>query len=183
MNFANIILFHFSYREIKKARPFQNLTYFHKPRRYHSPGPGRIVMKDTQQVSFPFTTLPFPGTHTGTNTGPSQPQKRKFKIWYFKDIERWSYNGGISALEAMVILGQHCLLCAQSPARHTDHLVIILLQSYKVGLAAYNPLLHHRVTGKYFTIPVLMLSLSPCVQPKSDQAHWSSESPPPVTLQ
>lgn len=27
-HFANITLFHFSYREIKKARPFQNLTLF-----------------------------------------------------------------------------------------------------------------------------------------------------------
>ena len=71
-----------------------------------------------------------------------------------------------------VILGQHCLLCAQSIALHTDHLVIILLQSDKAGLSVYNlcstaakndrQVLHHSHSD---TVVVTMCTI------KWDQTH------------
>ena len=45
---------------------------------------------------------------------------------------------GFQPQEAIeVILRQYSLLCAQSIAHYTDHLVTILLQSYKVDLTYF----------------------------------------------
>lgn len=37
-----------------------------------------------------------------------------------------------------VILGQNCLCWAEMIVHHIDHLVMILLQSYKVGLIVHK---------------------------------------------
>lgn len=103
-------------------------------------------------------------------------------MWYFKDTEGSSYDGGIQPWEAMgVLFRQHCLLCAQSTAYHRalgDCLAAELWGPCVYHLCSTAPqndrqVPHHSHSD---TVIVTMCTV------KWDQTHWSSELTSPVTL-
>ena len=105
-----------------------------------------------------------PETTTTLWIGYTSIQNKKCQKKEKKDGPRWPLRGPLMVGFQLwkvteVVLGQHCLFCAQS----VDDVVTVLLQSWALWLISHS-LLWHRTTGQHVIAPSLMLSLSQCVQ-------------------
>lgn len=145
-NFANRILFHFSYREIKKAGSSQNLRLFPESPKV----PLTRVREDCDegedcpgQLFFPFIFLPLPETPGAMpQRAPKLPQANLNRGSFQYCILR--YRMGILSwwdfsLEEPWALFQGTVAClCPVTAHHIEHLVTTVRQSYEEGLTVYH---------------------------------------------
>lgn len=159
---------------IEKSRKQDHLRIspsFHKARRCHSPGSGRIVMKQIVLGNSPFPSPFCPSLgppNTYPHPVPMPPQahlnRGSFKCGILKIQKDRPMMVGFSLEKPWEFFSGNIAFSVPKAQPITEHLVTVLLQSYEGLVFITCVLLHHRMTGKCLIIPILTLSLSQCVQ-------------------